>query len=822
MDDLVELEWCDKPEQQKNNTASSSYNFDALLRSMPSSSRQDASSKPQSASVSANRAPMASKNESMDAFASLLPSFGQAQKEQRKTTPSVPQANSHVKEQKSQDIWGLDAFESMSASTAGERLHSKSAMFMRSMQSISPSAAPSSKYPTEDDLLADFRTCPSPPTPLPTAPNDGADLLGDLSKPVQSQPAKESSTCPEERPLTTSSSSPTKQPTGHMAPSPSRSPPPHIVGQLVEMGFGPVEAREALAQTSSGQDVQQAADTLIASQPPPPTFEFISSKSMKEDGDDRRRTSRMAPAETRTGRPTPAQPSFSNPFDPATKSFQQQADQLYSQASTLGTSMLKNANAWWDSAKAQARKAMDEARGDGQDVTAMSVASGLRRHALRRWGGRSSSQRPVDYDATPRWMSTVPAPAESPSANVSSSSAAPRKTATECKAKADIPTQPASVESNDVLLLGDECDPASSRPTPPAAAGRSTKHDEPAARASSSAPSSTASPALQNCRHERTIAPEDTTLVNRATHHKDQGNMHFLRGAYADAEEQYTKALDLLPHTSLWRIPLLNNRANVRLKNGNSAGASADCTASINLIVLPSMQGGIYRPSQDALPASHASLILREAYAKSVSQRARAYEAVEKYALAKQDWDKLARYERAEGSGVKSGETHRRAAMDGIARCERMLNPTKPSIARFSLPTHGRAQASSRSSLTTDSDGMARMRAIRQAQDEEDAQRIAHKDSVDARIQAWTKGKENNVRALLASMDDPKYGLIWEALDWKKIDLHQLITDAQVKRAYTKAIARLHPDKLSSAQTSVEQRMLAAGMFNALNEAFHK
>ena len=126
MDDLVELEWSDKPEQQKNNTASSSYNFDALLRSMPSSSRQDASSKPQSASVSANRAPMASKNESMDAFASLLPSFGQAQKEQRKTTPSVPQANSHVKEQKSQDIWGLDAFESMSASTAGERLHSKS------------------------------------------------------------------------------------------------------------------------------------------------------------------------------------------------------------------------------------------------------------------------------------------------------------------------------------------------------------------------------------------------------------------------------------------------------------------------------------------------------------------------------------------------------------------------------------------------------------------------------------------------------------------------------------------------------------------------
>ena len=48
--------------------------------------------------------------------------------------------------------------------------------------------------------------------------------------------------------------------------------------------------------------------------------------------------------------------------------------------------------------------------------------------------------------------------------------------------------------------------------------------------------------------------------------------------------------------------------------------------------------------------------------------------------------------------------------------------------------------------------------------------------------------------------------------------MHELVTDAQVKRAYTRAISRLHPDKQGSA--SVEQRMLATGMFHALNSAY--
>jgi hypothetical protein len=42
------------------------------------------------------------------------------------------------------------------------------------------------------------------------------------------------------------------------------SPPPHIVGQIMEMGFSPQQARIARAATDTGLDVQAALETLFA------------------------------------------------------------------------------------------------------------------------------------------------------------------------------------------------------------------------------------------------------------------------------------------------------------------------------------------------------------------------------------------------------------------------------------------------------------------------------------------------------------------------------------------------------------------------------
>lgn len=50
--------------------------------------------------------------------------------------------------------------------------------------------------------------------------------------------------------------------------------------------------------------------------------------------------------------------------------------------------------------------------------------------------------------------------------------------------------------------------------------------------------------------------------------------------------------------------------------------------------------------------------------------------------------------------------------------------------------------------------------------------------------------------------------------------LGELVTDAQVKKGYVRAIAKVHPDKLNTSNSTVEQRMLANSVFAALNEAW--
>lgn len=684
MDDLADLDWHTKPAAPSgaSKPASSSYQFDALLRSMPSTQPQ----KRPPAQPSRPAPPLE------DAFASLLPSFGEKQRKQPPKQVSIPSDDG---------LWKLDALESKAVQAPRD----------------------------EDDLLADFHA-PSQPTAIQPTDHDTLDLLGDLGKPV---------------PSTASQS-----PQAPAVATRSTSPPPHVVGQLVEMGFAPQDARRALAQTDS--DVEQAVQVLVASVP-------------KTKAPDTPKTETKPPRSD-------------------TPSFQKQADQFYAQASVFGTSMLKNANALWDSTKAQAHKTLNDARRDAQDSSAMGIASELGRLAWRRWN--ALPKRPVDYDATPRWMIQKEEPKVPQNENSG-------------QERVNVPATSAN--------LLEEPAPAPSKPAA-----------KPVAKPVVSAPTLNPSPSMSAppARRIRSLPPEDARAVARATEHKDRGNAHFYRGAYAEAEAEYTKALDVLSPTSLWRIPLLNNRANVRLKNGDSDGTLSDCTASIELIVLPTMQDGMYRPSQDAMPASHASLTLREAYAKSVSQRARAYEANEKWALAKQDWERLAHYERVEGSGVKSGEAHRRAACEGLARCARILQPRPPKSSSAATGSAASAAAAAASDA-----GVNRVRALRKAQDDEEAERLSLKDSVDARLAAWTRGKETNIRALLASIDDPKYGLVWDELRWSKINLHNLLTDAQVKRAYTKAIARLHPDKLSSSNTTIEQRMLAAGMFHTLNDAFH-
>ncbi len=56
----------------------------------------------------------------------------------------------------------------------------------------------------------------------------------------------------------------------------------------------------------------------------------------------------------------------------------------------------------------------------------------------------------------------------------------------------------------------------------------------------------------------------------------------------------------------------------------------------------------------------------------------------------------------------------------------------------------------------------------------------------------WKQGKENNLRALLASLDM----VLWSELGIVKCNMSDLVTPSQVKVRYMKTIAKIHPDKV--------------------------
>ncbi|ETS65139.1 hypothetical protein PaG_00197 [Moesziomyces aphidis] len=342
--------------------------------------------------------------------------------------------------------------------------------------------------------------------------------------------------------------------------------------------------------------------------------------------------------------------------------------------------------------------------------------------------------------------------------------------------------------------------------------------------------SSTASPAPPTALKRRAIPREASHTISSAARNKDEGNDHFRRGAYADAEASYTRgiaALESSSFDSVRLVPLLSNRANVRLKNGDTAGTIGDCDRLVGIVLAPFGGGerdasgrvAVYRPSQEAdLPAELGDVKLRETFGKALVRRAQALEASERWKLARADWAVLLEYEQLEGSGVRTTTSHLTFARQGMERCSRMLNPTSRVAASQPKPKPAAPRRPPATASTGGVGGEASAAFAQQQQKAavEESEKFALKDAVDAKIDAWKRGKETNLRALLSSLDT----IVWPELGWKPIALHQVLDAAGLKKNYTRAIARLHPDKIQSSATT-EHKMIAAAAFHALNEAWN-
>ncbi|EDQ88562.1 uncharacterized protein MONBRDRAFT_37396 [Monosiga brevicollis MX1] len=84
--------------------------------------------------------------------------------------------------------------------------------------------------------------------------------------------------------------------------------------------------------------------------------------------------------------------------------------------------------------------------------------------------------------------------------------------------------------------------------------------------------------------------------------------------------------------------------------------------------------------------------------------------------------------------------------------------------------------------------------------------RMANEDPIVVEVEAWCEGKDNNIRALLGSLDI----ILWEGARWKPINIGVLTDNNQVRKAYQRACLVVHPDKLPPNNLPVIRTMAKA------------
>ncbi|KAI3786849.1 hypothetical protein L1987_40867 [Smallanthus sonchifolius] len=107
-------------------------------------------------------------------------------------------------------------------------------------------------------------------------------------------------------------------------------------------------------------------------------------------------------------------------------------------------------------------------------------------------------------------------------------------------------------------------------------------------------------------------------------------------------------------------------------------------------------------------------------------------------------------------------------------------------------------------------------RDLQSQREQEERNRIS--ETLDVEIKRWAAGKEGNLRALLSTL---QY-VLWPGCGWQPVSLTDLITGANVKKAYRKATLCIHPDKVQQKGANLQQKYVAEKVFDLLKEAWNK
>lgn len=632
------------------------------------------------------------------------------------------------------------------------------------------------------------------------------------------------------------------------------------------MGFDIAQSRAALEATSGpgGWDVEAATEVLLEEQ----RVEERAEEELRgrreaervargevENGGERRRRGEERRVENRRGgsHTEPVSPQRprrgasgrdGTPSTDPTAKVQEHAAELLAQASKLGFSVFKSANAYWETGRATIQKRLAEeglvagGRGSGSGA-----ASGRPRWMTEEVPtGQDGIELPPTKSQTPttgsrpRWMTEEDPPEDQPPS-------APKPRTRKQHQPTPSPSTPplfqdSDTEDQDPVLLPHPSErkhhpPQPRHPSrepspqpPPPQIAPIAEYKSPWRRAKASpspspapTPSAPAIPTPTARPSPPTIAPKPKRVskprpvrptltsqqLSSSTSYKTTGNEMFKVGRFGDAEHSYTLAVDALPEKSLARVTVLNNRASARSKVGNENGVVEDCSEVLEILLGTGrgVVGGTGVNAEEDLEEDEVDGVkIKEQFGKALARRAKANEVKEKWVDAEKDWQVLGK---ARGDGVVRGAGGLKIINEGLGRCRKMLSPSArstPSASSTSTtprqppPVQPKLKPIPTQTSTATVESSTAVQALRTAAEAaatEDDLRLSLKDSVDARIAAWKGGKESNLRALIASLD----AVLWPELEWKKVGMHELISEGQVKIRYVRAIAKVHPDKVS-------------------------
>ena len=660
----------------------------------------------------------------------------------------------------------------------------------------------------DDDPFGLNKLKPQAAAAPPPAQDDDDDFLGLLGKPVSEIPRQKptpSPPAPSNREMRSQDASP--------MPSSDED---RAIAELVDMGFSADKSRQALRTTPSGTDVQAAVGWLLTQahaesrqksqgQSPPngPSHDPVERTSSRQ---------RDAPSWAREGRSqTPRRDDSMSPGaekDPA---------QI---ASQLGNNLWKTAGSIWKTGSKRFQQAVTEFNTDHDPSQPkwMRDASAPREDSFpppqppRRGGDRREQpqQKPQDFtdeamlletgDARPR----KPARPDTSGNDLRQQSRSPaqhmqqpnflqrpsRPNSTEPKSRLSrFSTEEQSAQA--YVSSARRKRPQAPPPVPESAVdlfdspAPSSQHPKPATP-SQAAPQTRSTPIPVRPKvPPRSVPPVSAEALQSTHRHREKAAEAYKRGDYAAAHQSFSTALNMLPEKHPITIMIRSNRAMTALKTGEPKSAVDDADAILALIG-PSKGESETIDLGNGEPAKP----MKDFFGKALMRKAEALEQLEKWVDAAQVW-KLT-VEAGHGGST---------SIQGRNRCENAAGINKPQtkavpVKKRATPAPKKASAMSdlggASGSGQDSEAVSRLREANEASERADEEKFALSDSVDARIATWRNGKQDNLRALLGSLDT----VLWADSGWKKINLSELVLPNKVKIQYMKGIAKVHPDKV--------------------------